>query len=248
MGLPVYVISLRTSEGRRRNMTERLGALGIPFQFVDAIDGRTERLPDVFDGARIVRDRFYGESSLACSLSHRHVHRMMLDRGDDVALVLEDDALFAPDFSVMLSEANKFDFDVLKLEGGRHHYRHVCVSQRCQYSVEVGIIPSHGAAAYLVTRAGARKFCQLPVIDTAVDVLFGDPRLNLRVLELWPFAAFQDRESETLGGYNPYQGGTEPRHSFMSQFMASVVIRSRIARAHGIGMVAALELTRFFKH
>ncbi len=32
-GIPVYVISLRDSEVRRRNMTERLGALGTAFQF-----------------------------------------------------------------------------------------------------------------------------------------------------------------------------------------------------------------------
>jgi GR25 family glycosyltransferase involved in LPS biosynthesis len=56
--LPVHVISLRDSEFRRRKVTERLGAIGIPFQFVDAIDGRTQRLPDVFEGTRVVRDGF----------------------------------------------------------------------------------------------------------------------------------------------------------------------------------------------
>jgi len=53
--IPVYVISLRDSEVRRRNMTERLGALGILSWFVDAIDGRTQRLPDVYDGERVAR-------------------------------------------------------------------------------------------------------------------------------------------------------------------------------------------------
>src|SRR5438105_1064380 len=53
--IPVYVISLRDSEVRRRNMTERLGALGIPFRFVDPMDGRTRRLPDVYDGEQVAR-------------------------------------------------------------------------------------------------------------------------------------------------------------------------------------------------
>ncbi len=83
--VPVYVISLRDSEVRRRNMTERLGALGIPFRFVDAIDGRTQRLPDVFDGARVDRSGFWGESALACAMSQRKVHRMIAEGESDLA-------------------------------------------------------------------------------------------------------------------------------------------------------------------
>src|SRR5260370_16437279 len=99
VGIPVYVISLKDSDIRRRNMTERLGALGIPFQFVDAVDGRTQRLPDVFDGARVVRPGFWGESALACALSHRTVHRMIADGRADVALVFETDPEFSHDFA-----------------------------------------------------------------------------------------------------------------------------------------------------
>src|SRR6266849_9125823 len=101
-GIPVYVISLKDCQTRRRNMTERLGALGIPFQFVDAIDGRTQRLPDVFDGARVVRDGFWGESALACAMSHRKVHRMIAEGGSDLALLFEDDATLSEDFTEIL--------------------------------------------------------------------------------------------------------------------------------------------------
>src|SRR6266568_4615002 len=90
--IPVYVISLRDSEVRRPNMTERLGALAIPFQFVDAIDGRTQRLPDVFDGARVVREGFWGESALACAMSHRNVHRIIAEGDSQQALVFEAEA------------------------------------------------------------------------------------------------------------------------------------------------------------
>src|SRR6266852_623029 len=92
VGIPVYVISLKDSDIRRRNMTERLGALGIPFEFVDAIDGRTQRLPDMFDGARVVREGFWGESALAGAMSHRKLHRMIVNGRAEIALVLEDDA------------------------------------------------------------------------------------------------------------------------------------------------------------
>jgi len=73
-GLPVYVISLADAEVRRANMTARLGALGIPFQFVDAIDGRRGRLPAVFDASEV------DPSQSACTLSHRKVHSHIVRR------------------------------------------------------------------------------------------------------------------------------------------------------------------------
>src|SRR5206468_607675 len=91
-GIPVYVISLKDTETRRRNMTERLAALGIPFQFVDAIDGRTARLPGEFDGARIDRSGFRSEAEIASAMSHRLVHRMIASGEGALGLVFEDDA------------------------------------------------------------------------------------------------------------------------------------------------------------
>ena len=89
--MPTFVISLPDARVRRANMTERLGALGIGFRFVDAIDGRTERPPDKFDGARIVRTGFSSEAAIGCALSHRAVHRMIADSAEEWSLVLEDD-------------------------------------------------------------------------------------------------------------------------------------------------------------
>ena len=37
--LPIYVISLRTSTSRRRAMTQRMAALGLDFEFMDAVRG-----------------------------------------------------------------------------------------------------------------------------------------------------------------------------------------------------------------
>src|SRR5216684_5451432 len=202
--IPVYVISLRDSEVRRRNMTERLGALAIPFQFVDAIDGRTQRLPDVFDGARVVREGFWGESALACAMSHRKVHRIIAQGDSDLALAFEDDVALAPDFARVVGAAKQFDFDVFKLEGAKS-VRHVKVgSIHPIYSVVVGTTPTMGAAAYLLTRLAAQHFCGLSTLDQTPDEAFGDPRLALRVLELDPFAAIQDRETATMVNLQSY--------------------------------------------
>src|SRR5438309_1099697 len=89
--LPVYVVSLSDAAERRRTMTARLAAAGIAFRFVDAIDGRFERLPDHIDGARVVREGFHSESALACAASHRAVHRTIAEGDSELALILEDD-------------------------------------------------------------------------------------------------------------------------------------------------------------
>jgi hypothetical protein len=239
-GIPVYVISLRDCETRRRNMTERLGALGIPFQFIDAIDGRLE-LPQVFDGAQV--GRFGAAGAIGCALSHRLVHRMIAQSASALGLIFEDDAVLSDDFCEVLAAAAELEFDVFKLEGGRHHYRYVSVGRIGKYSVEVGMVPSFGAAAYLLTRSGAERFCSLGSIDQHPDVAFGDPRLCLRVSELNPFVAIQEYRLSNA----PVEWHDEER-SVLAKLAHSIRKRWRLARAHGLGMVAAMELTRFGSH
>jgi len=69
--VPVYVLSLLDADGRRRKMAARLGAAGIPFRFVDAVDGRIRPVSDQIDGARVIRGRFGTEQALARAASHR---------------------------------------------------------------------------------------------------------------------------------------------------------------------------------
>jgi GR25 family glycosyltransferase involved in LPS biosynthesis len=238
-GTSVYVISLDDSSTRRQNMTERLGALGIPFQFVNAIDSRGP-LADVFDGASV--KRFGDIRSICCTLSHRLVHRIIAE-GVDPALILEDDAVLSQDFSEVLTASEKLNFDVLKLEGGRHHRRYVSVERLGKYSVEVGMVPSLGSAAYLITPSAALRFCDLAAIDQPPDIAFGDPRLRLRVLELDPFPAVQEhRISNTPVEWH------DAGLPFLSKLANSVTKRWRLAQAHGFWMVAAMERTRFRKH
>ena len=242
--LPVYVISLADAEERRRNMTARLAAAGIPFRFIDAIDGRSQRLPDVFDGARVVRTGFYSESALGAAMSHRHVHRMIAEGRSDVALVLEDDAKLAPDIADVLAPAPLLDFDLLKLEGGPRRRRAV-VGRIGRYAVIVGMTPSMGAAGYLIRRAAAARFCSLPVLDQEIDSAFNDFRLSLRVLELDPYAVVQDRETETLVSFQQYPGGFRRKPSFWERLALPLRKRWRVLRLYGPRVALALELQKF---
>jgi glycosyl transferase family 25 len=89
------VISLARAEERRRNVVEQFGALGLPYELVDAVDGtmldpetraRSSQHRALFEVGRPLTD---GE--VGCSLSHLRVYeRMVAERVPEV-LVVEDD-------------------------------------------------------------------------------------------------------------------------------------------------------------
>ena len=243
MELPTFVISLPDARVRRANMTERLGALGIGFRFVDAIDGRTERPPDKFDGARIVRTGFSSEAAIGCALSHRAVHRMIADSADEWSLVLEDDVAMAPDFREAVSCAMALRCDVVKLEGSSRAVRRLRVGRLGERSIMVGLLPSINSAAYLIRREAAVRFCALTDIDQPIDLAFGDPRLKFRVFDLEPFPAFQDRHTPSEIALQPR---AQPRHlqSWRKKAFVSSLRRLRIARVYGIGVALRFELQR----
>jgi len=254
VGIPVYVISLKDSDVRRRNMTERLGALGIPFQFVDAIDGRTQRLPDYFDGARLVREGFRFESGLACTVSHRLVHRMIVNCRQELGLILEDDAEPSEDFPEALRNSIAFmqsnpKIDMVKLEGTPCSPQ-VRVGRLGSRSVFVARSPSGGSAGYLLRRSAAQRFCSLSIIDTLIDVVFADPRLALRVVELQPYPARQDRLTPELCGFQPLAERpfyiVSGRQPFLQRQMASIRKRARFIRLHGARLGVLMELQQWF--
>jgi GR25 family glycosyltransferase involved in LPS biosynthesis len=242
--IPAYVISLPDAELRRRNMTSRLGDAGMPFRFIDAVDGRTQRIPDEVDGAAIVRTPFTRDAAIACAVSHRHLHKAIAEGESDIALILEDDAELAPDFAQVVRDALAFDFDVFKLEGINLARRRVTVGRVGQRAVIVTSFPSSGSAAYLLRRAAARRLCSLPVIDQVPDLVFGDPRLGLRVLELDPFCVRQDSEtpSQIVGAANPTYLPQAQRS--VRRLVQSFRRKMMIARLHGPMILIRLELQR----
>jgi len=85
---PCYVVSLARSGQRRTTIAASLGALGIGFEFIDAIDASTLAGTSRPTGATAL-----GTAERACALSHRRAQQRLLDSGADHALILEDDAL-----------------------------------------------------------------------------------------------------------------------------------------------------------
>lgn len=106
---PVFVISLPDATERRASITAQLSALSIPFEFMDAIDGR-EKLPAEYEhlidreGTKTNFTRAMSDGEYACALSHMSVYQRIIEEGLPGAIVLEDDAIIAPEFARFRAE------------------------------------------------------------------------------------------------------------------------------------------------
>ncbi len=98
--IPCFVISLPDCTGRRSAIRIRLQALGIPFEFLDAVDGRDRLPPDYenqIDRAETKRrGRVLADADYACALSHINAYRHIVAAAHPHALILEDDAIPQP--------------------------------------------------------------------------------------------------------------------------------------------------------
>ncbi len=242
--IPTYVISLADADVRRRNMTARLGAVGVPFRFFDAVDGRTRRLPDTIDGARVVRTLFEMEAGLASAASHRLLQRKIAEGDAEAAVILEDDATIPDDFVEVVENVLAFDFDVFKLEGVNASKRRIKVGRIARYDVTITSRSSVGAAGYVLRRAAARRICSLPVLDQMADYVFQDPRLRLRVLEMHPFCVEQDGATPSQIPYLPNAGYVPENKWSMSRLLGSLKRKAMLASIYGPTTLARLEFQR----
>ncbi len=145
-------------------MTSHLAELGIEFEFVEAIDGRTlspDECARSIDAERA--RRFLGRAltppEIGCSLSHRMLYQKQIDEGLEEVVILEDDAVVGPAFLevINLRHALPADWDLVyfyrgdtrvSFWGSRPVGRWRCV--------KFGSL-AYGAVAYMLRRSGARK-------------------------------------------------------------------------------------------
>eukprot|EP00965_Chrysotila_dentata_P056823 1885627-Pleurochrysis_carterae.AAC.2 len=114
-----FIISLDRRPAKRASVVERASSAGLSdIEVISAVDGRALDVSGLRDkGVSLYpfwrlegssnrffrRDIKWGE--VGCALSHHAVWRELVARDVDIALILEDDADFAPGFSALMLEA-----------------------------------------------------------------------------------------------------------------------------------------------
>lgn len=108
-GWPILVISLQDAAERRAAVSRQLDALGLPFEFRDAIDGRSG-LPAAYEsqldrpGTEAHFGRQMSDGEYACALSHLAAYREIVAENLPGAIILEDDAILGDAFSSFVKE------------------------------------------------------------------------------------------------------------------------------------------------
>jgi glycosyl transferase, family 25 len=212
-GIPVYVISLRDCETRRQTMTERLGALGIPFQFFDAIDGRKlspDQVKTISSGDWPLGGAPLAPGEIGCMASHVAVCRMIGDGPDPFVCVLEDDVDVGDLIHVVLDAEflqTLPPFDILRLEKSWWGRRRFMITRAGGVKICAPLRPSFGSMGQIYSRNGARKIADrlLPANEPLDWCLYQECRISgLRLLDTDPRIIGAIEGPSTIQGRNMY--------------------------------------------
>lgn len=133
----ILVINTNQRADRLRDMTERFKSLGLvkdQFEFIDkyrfeAINGgHVDRR-----NYNVTWDRGLNNGELGCYLSHLEIYKQIVLNGWNKTLILEDDALFTPEFFTDFGrhyEMLPFDFDMWYLGRGNYDVQNLKKPQK----------------------------------------------------------------------------------------------------------------------
>jgi len=171
--LPVYIISIARARARLEKMLEGAAGLDLDLRPVEGIDGKTV-LPENwrdFDRRRfeLRNGRHALPGEFGCYASHIKALEIFLSTNAPVAVIVEDDVAFTPDFSerVRAMVAIMPDDAVVKLTNhrrkgfkGRRTSAFGDTFGRCIYG------PQGSSACYIVSRSAAERFLKTARVMT----------------------------------------------------------------------------------
>jgi glycosyl transferase family 25 len=116
---PIWVISLERASDRRAFIRRELDSLGVEYEIVDAVDGRTldERALCSYSEWRTVYryGRGLGRGMVACSMSHLHAYERIAAAKIAEVVIMEDDVRPLKEFPGVLDARTNLpdDWDVV---------------------------------------------------------------------------------------------------------------------------------------
>lgn len=204
--IPFFVINMDSASGRWGRISKHLGDFGLVFERLSAVNGSIISPADILGlcpPSTWLGKRPLTAGELGCFLSHRKALQIVLDRGLEHAVIMEDDVLFDADFPKFLTHVHSMPAfaHVLKFE--------VAMPKPLLRGVHVGRLANRdlvffpeggegGSACYLVTREGARKLLEdLAVVRNTYDgQAFRSWRNGVVTLHVVPLPAVQTGQSE----------------------------------------------------
>jgi glycosyl transferase, family 25 len=85
----IYVINMNKSHARLAQMNEQMEKMAMPFQRIEAVDGKALSCVEMAKHCSQFSKEFVPQSVIGCALSHKKAWQTMIDNGDPYALILE---------------------------------------------------------------------------------------------------------------------------------------------------------------
>jgi glycosyl transferase family 25 len=208
--MEIFLINLARRPDRLAAMTGAADRLGLRFVRIDALDaGTAGPLSDKFADSGPLGEIPRGDK--ACLLSHRAAWEAFIAGDGDHAAILEDDVILSPSAARLLNDASWIPagVEVVKLE----HYGPPGQSVLLSDFRAVGAVGSHrfriarmhsrhtGAAAYILSRAAAKRLLAEPRFNLPVDHLLFNPNNSplFAALSPWQLLPALARQQDFVG-------------------------------------------------
>lgn len=237
--IPAFYINLDSRTDRRAHFEAELARAGLVAERVRATTP-ADIAPDRL-AAAAARGRL-APTELACSLSHRHIWTLMLERGLPAALVLEDDALLSDRLPAVLADPHLLarGFDAIQFET----HRSTAVLGPAEPTIEPGVqlrrlmSSSLGTCAYLISAGlAARLLARADLDDYAVDRLLfsrdGDTLYHARIYQADPALAVQLTMFDKVSEAARSDITTERRHRFATRPQRTSWLQKRFDKLKG---------------
>ena len=200
--MTIFLINLDRSTIRLGRMIDQFRDLGIRADRVSAIDGRQvpEWMRDQFEDSPL------SDGEVGCCASHMLVYKLMIERDLAHAIVIEDDAVLAPEFIRVAQaaiEAAPTGWDVIKLCNRPDMTTIELVRLNRHRLVRFSRQPE-STVAYAISRSGAEKLLAPRHRDKPIDTQMRMPwEIGIEQYGVVPRVAWQgDAKSiiQTMGG------------------------------------------------
>ncbi|MGI2031626.1 glycosyltransferase family 25 protein [Rhizobium panacihumi] len=203
--MKIFVINLARNPERLERMERLLGAQGLEFERLDAVDGK--RL-DAEEIARWSQKKPDGSlclspSEVGCMLSHRHAWEKIAAMETGHAAVLEDDIHFSAEAAAFLKSGKWIpaDAEIVKIETVK---KWKTVVSKTSIPLDHGhslakLLGQHfGMAGYILSPLSARRLIgELGSVHMAVDQILFDPASvlfkRLQIYQMMPALCIQDQ-------------------------------------------------------
>ena len=164
--IPVWIINLKRDTDKLSFMQTQMQRLGIDYQVIEAIDGRSLGEDQKAPYSRSIALRDFGREltagEIGCALTHIRIWNLMVEKDIEELLILEDDVHLGIGLIEVLKHRDRLPSD----------YQHINFSTNArqipfgEYVADIYRASKHAerpylTSAYLLTKAGAIKLINL---------------------------------------------------------------------------------------